>query len=683
MGVRYAKIGDRVIGRDTVYLIVEFIGEGGMAQVFKAVETDSGLEVVVKIMKRESHEKADTYRQEFLVLRGLMHPYIVKLYDFIDTDEYVYIVMEYLPGGSLKRRIGSSNRMRLIEDVIKIAHAIDFAHANGIIHRDIKPANVLYDDKGEPRITDFGIAIHMFSHSVTGRYAGTPAYMAPEQIKGESLDPRTDIYQLGLLLYEIMTGHLPFEPDNSSEFMQWIDKGLTKEPSLFEKNIPPAFDEVFIKSLSARRENRYKRALDFAVEVVNACKRSGFNISDNVMSLFKDVMARVVIDVKPDESIVYIEDEYVGLSPVIIEEIFPGSKHLKIKKPLFEKINTWTWLDPGETTYLDFELYPDDKGRVGPVRFIRPVVDSVTTVFGLYILGTDVLAHISLDSTLRIIDEITIPGSKEKKMYPVGDILALIGKDEILYVDMPRFHLYHTGIYTRDLTKVIPGNEDTVAAILPMKLYWIRKGGEVKTFKGHYENAAPGANVIALYDGSYIYIMTPYEERARIKVSSWIRGIYILDKLGILMIDYVNHLSFVTFDGRLIEQVPNPFRQPILDVMHIRGGSYIVVSSKKVGVLVFDERTFHFAQRPVPLPSGTYKVVLSDLITVGPIIITRNRRILVLDIFGNTPYTYEIDRLPGGFATVVKDIRINGPYLTVTLNNDNTFVHNIMSWQLA
>jgi len=149
------------------------------------------------------------------------------------------------------------------------------------------------------------------------------------------------------------------------------------------------------------------------------------------------------------------------------------------------------------------------------------------------------------------------------------------------------------------------------------------------------------------------------------------------------MIDYVNHLSFVTFDGRLVEQVPNPFRQPILDVMHVRGGSYIVLSSKKVGILVFDEKTFHFAQKPVTLPSGTYKAVLSPLITVGPIIITRNRKIIVWDIFGNTPYAHDVDRLPGRFTTFVKDVRLNGPYLTVTLNNDSTFVHNIMSWQLA
>ncbi|NOZ91753.1 protein kinase [bacterium 3DAC] len=681
MGVRYAKIGDRIQGRDTVYLVVDFIGEGGMAQVFKAVETDSGLNVAVKIMKRENYESADTYRREFVVLRGLMHPYIVKLYDFIDTPEYVYVVMEYLPGGSLKERINSDDRMKLIEDIIKVALAIDFAHANGVIHRDIKPANVLYDEFNEPRITDFGIAINMFSHTVKGRYAGTPAYMAPEQIKGEPLDPRTDIYQLGLMLYEVMTGHLPFEPDNSKEFMDWIDKGLTREPSLYEKAVPSAFDEVFIKSLSSTRENRYKRALDFAVEVVNAAKRSGFAVSPEVEALFSDVMARAVINVEPEESAVYIDDEFVGVAPVIVDRIFPGSKHMKVKRPLFETINTYVWMEPGETSYFDFEMEPSGKGKVGPIRLVKPVFDAYTSVYGTYILSKGLLARIDIDGIPKIFDEVAVPVSKGGQLYRLGDVLAILSSDELLFLDMPRFQLYHTGIYIKDLTRIVEGGEHSLAILTPRKVFWLQNGGEVRHFKGHFENVAPGNNVIALYNGEYISIMTPFEERARIKTETWVRGIYILDKIGVLMIDYVNHLSFVDFDGKLLGEIISPFKYPIEKVRRTRGDAYLITTKNKVALLMYDGTEFRFAGEPAQLPSGTYTVILSMYVPVGPVIVRRNRYISVLDIMGTTRYMYDIGRVPGGFTTWVKGVRASGPYLTVTLTNESVFVYNVLSWQ--
>ncbi len=673
MGVRYVKIGERIKGRDTTYLVVDFIGEGGMAQVFKAVEVDSGMNVAVKVMKRENYESADTYRREFVVLRGLMHPYIVKLYDFIDTPGYVYIVMEYLPGGSLKERIGFPDKLKLIEDIIKISLAIDFAHANGVIHRDIKPANVLYDRSEEPRITDFGIAINMFSHTVT------PAYMAPEQIKGEPLDPRTDIYQLGLMLYEIMTGHLPFEPDNSQEFMQWIDKGLTKEPSLYEKSVPSAFDEIFIKTLSASREHRFKRALDLAVEIVNACKRSGFNISLEVENLFNEVMSRVVVNVDPERTPIYIEDTYLGLTPLVVEKIFPGSKKISIKRLLFHKLDLSVWIEPGETSYFDFELEPH-KDRVGPFKAVKPVVDATATMFGLYVLGKDKLLQLTVDDGFHVVNHTSLPLSTDRRIYPLGDALALVSTDEILFLDMHNFSLYHTGFYTKDLTRVYNVEMDSLGVVTATKVYWIRSDGSIKGYKGHYETVAPGKNVIALYDGNDIYIKTPFDERVRFKGKSWIRGMYILDKLGVLMIDYVNHLSFVDFDGNLIDEIVSPFKYPILDIKETKGESYLVASKSKVGILRFDGGHFVFAGSPAPLPPGTYKVVLSKFVPIGPIIVTRNRRISVMDILDPDYYVYDIGRMPGGFTTFTKIVNAYGPYLTVTLTSDNIFVYNVLSW---
>ena len=684
MGIRYAKIGDRIRGRDTTYLIVDFIGEGGMAQVFKAVETDSGLSVAVKIMKRENYESAETYRREFVVLRGLMHPYIVKLYDFIDTPEYVYVVMEYLPGGSMKEKIGREDTIHLIEDIVKVAFGIDYAHANGVIHRDIKPANVLYDTEDEPRITDFGIAISMFSHTVKGRYAGTPAYMAPEQIKGEPLDPRTDIYQLGLMLYEVMTGHLPFEPDNSQEFMQWLEKGLTHEPSLYEENIPFPFDRVFIKSLSATRDNRYSRALDFAVEVINACMRSGWNISDDVMRLFKDVMSRLVINVEPEDSVIYIDDAHVGTAPVVMDSIFPGSKRLSVRRPMFREIDVDIWLEPAETTYLDYEMEPDGRKRVGPIRLIKPVECALATAYQLFVVSKGIVAKISLDGNISLLSEISGLSSGCTGMYRLGSILVIISGGELFFLDMPTFRLYHTGVYMKDVTKVVPGAlQSSLGILTSRKVFWIQKDGEIVHIKGHYENIAVGSAVIALYDGNTLHIRTPFSEKASIPVKSWVRSLHILDKLGLIMVDYVNDIEFISLDGDVVDTIPASFRYAIKSVKNIKGSGYFVSTGREVALLLYENGQIKLEGAPISLPSGTHRVVLSKYVPLGPIVVRRNRNIAVIDILDKDHYRYDIERIPGGFTTFVKEVYVDDPYLTVILTNDTIFVYNTLAWSIG
>ncbi len=684
MGIRYAKIGDRISSRDTTYLIVDFIGEGGMAQVFKAVETDSGLSVAVKIMKRENYENAETYRREFVVLRGLMHPYIVKLYDFIDTPEYVYVVMEYLPGGSMKDKIGKEDTIHLIEDIVKIAFGIDYAHTNGVIHRDIKPANVLYDTVGEPRITDFGIAISMFSHTVKGRYAGTPAYMAPEQIKGEPLDPRTDIYQLGLMLYEVMTGHLPFEPDNSQEFMQWLEKGLTHEPSLSEEGIPSPFDAVFIKSLSATREHRYSRALDFAVEVVNACMRSGWNVSEDVMNMFSDVMARMVINVEPEESVVYIDDAHVGVAPLVIESVFPGSKRLSIKRPMFREINVSVWLEPGETTYLDYDMEPDGRRRVGPIKLIKPVECALATAYQLFVVSKGIVAKISLDGSINRVSEIGGLPRGCTGVYRLGNILAIIAGGELFFVDMPTFRLYHTGVYMKDVTKVVPGAlQSSLGILTSRKVFWIQKDGEIVHIKGHYENIAVGTAVIALYDGNYIHVRTPFSNKISVPVRSWVRSLHILDKLGLIMVDYVNDIEFIGLDGDVVDRIPASFRYAINTVKNIKGSGYFVSTGREVGLLLYENGQIKLAGDPVVLPASTHRVVLSKYVPIGPIVIRKNRNVSIIDVLDKEHYRYDIDRIPGGFTTFVKEVYVDDPYITVTLTNDTVFVYNTLAWPVV
>ncbi len=415
-------IGEKIRGRDSEYLIVDFVGEGGMAQVYKAVDTDTGEVVAIKVLERGRGDKSDLYKREFLVLRGLMHQYIIKLYDMVEWDKYVFVVMEFLPGGSLKDKIKSSDRNRLLAkllaDVVKVGAALDYAHAFGVIHRDVKPSNVLYDADAEPRLTDFGIAVSMFTGVVTGKYAGTPAYMSPEQIRGEPLDPRTDIYQLGLMLFEVMTGRLPFDPDNSQAFVRWMDKGLTYEPSKVF-GTPPEFDPLFEKALAVSREDRYRRARDFAVDIIAAARRAGIPIDSHLKGLSEldRWRAGVRILTRPQDAVVYVDDMFLGFSPVDAEGMFPGPHRIEIKMPMFEMAVDDIWLEPESFHSYEYTLKPS-KRKVSLLRSASDVRAVGVTGAGIWVLGEGNLSLYDIDTGEGRIS-FSLP-NEEARLHSVG-----------------------------------------------------------------------------------------------------------------------------------------------------------------------------------------------------------------------------------------------------------------------
>ncbi len=263
----------RVIGK---YKIVEHLGKGGMAEVYKAYQENLDRYVALKLMHpflADDENFLSRFKREARSMAIINHPHIVSVYDFDVTDGTYYIVMEYVPGGTLKElqaqfaRAGT--RMPLGEAltiILQVADALAYAHGRGMIHRDIKPANVMLNERGDAILTDFGIAKMMSgpSYTITGAMIGTPAYMAPEQAMGEAGDERSDLYALGVLLFELVTGKLPYDADTPMALIMKHINAPVPQPRVFNADLPAPIEEVLVKALAKAPDDRYPAVHLFA-----------------------------------------------------------------------------------------------------------------------------------------------------------------------------------------------------------------------------------------------------------------------------------------------------------------------------------------------------------------------------------------------------------------------------------
>jgi len=252
------------------YHILEQLGEGGMATVYKAYDTRLETDVAVKVIRTENlapsvlERSLKRFEREAKALARLTHPNIVKVTDYGEYEGKPYLVMEYLPGGTLKQKLGKPLEWQeVIHILLPIARALDFAHRQSMIHRDVKPANILITADGEPMLTDFGIAKIIdeeATQDLTGTSAaiGTPEYMAPEQATAKSVDKRADIYAFGVVLYEMLTGRKPFIADTPMAVLIKHAIEPLPRPSQFVRDLPPRLEQILLKALAKNREDRYQ-----------------------------------------------------------------------------------------------------------------------------------------------------------------------------------------------------------------------------------------------------------------------------------------------------------------------------------------------------------------------------------------------------------------------------------------
>jgi len=252
---------------DGRYRIIRKLGAGGMANVYLAEDQELGRRVAIKILN-ERHANDDQFverfRREAKNAAGLSHPNIVSIYDRGEAEGTYYIAMEYLDGRSLKELIvgrGPAPVHVAIDYTRKILDALRFSHRNGIVHRDIKPHNVIVDAEGRVKVTDFGIARSGTSQMTeAGSIVGTAQYLSPEQARGEAVDPRSDLYSLGIVMYELLTGTAPFTGDSPVEIAMKHISAIPEPPSSIRPDIPEDLDLVVLRALAKTPEERYPSA---------------------------------------------------------------------------------------------------------------------------------------------------------------------------------------------------------------------------------------------------------------------------------------------------------------------------------------------------------------------------------------------------------------------------------------
>jgi serine/threonine protein kinase len=260
------------------YQVVAPLGHGGMAAVYKAYQPAMDRYVALKILPRQlalDPEFVGRFEQEAKVIAKLQHPHILPVHDFGEADGYTYIVMPFVDSGTLAdlMKRGPLPLDRIIGVMKQVGDALNYAHSRGIVHRDVKPSNVLVDASGNCLLTDFGISKIVESSArftVTGSLVGTPAYMSPEQAKGMAVDQRSDLYALGVILYEMATGQVPYTAETPlAVVIKHINDPLPL-PRTMQPNLPEAVERVILKSLAKDPAERYASAAEMVAALQTA-----------------------------------------------------------------------------------------------------------------------------------------------------------------------------------------------------------------------------------------------------------------------------------------------------------------------------------------------------------------------------------------------------------------------------
>lgn len=384
------------------YQVVEKIGSGAMGVVYKAYDPHLKRTVALKVLRSDrvmSHEYIARFHDEALAIGQLSHPKIVNVFDQGEDHGTLFIIMELLGGRSLqdlinKRRV---RRQDAIEIGVQVAEALDYAHKHGIIHRDIKPSNIIVLSDGKIKITDFGIAKiedpEATRRTQFGQILGTPGYMSPEQFSSNPLDGRTDLFSLGVVLYEMVTGKKPFKASNLAALAHAISHDTPVPPDHLDSRIAPQLSGLIVKSLSKKPDERHQTGEEMALELKKCLHRRKSDVPQPVVSQQKGhksvliaiatVLIMVVfvsgmiyynmnqtpekpsvmvsIDSRPSEAQVFIDGILKGSTPMHIG-LNKGRYEVRISKPHYHHWEVQVNLDEDGEVPLYGELMPVQSG---------------------------------------------------------------------------------------------------------------------------------------------------------------------------------------------------------------------------------------------------------------------------------------------------------------------------------
>lgn len=410
MVIKGQKINDR-------YQIIRTIGEGGMANVYLAHDTILDRDVAVKILRgdlADDEKFVRRFQREAISASSLSHPNIVEMYDVGEDDGQYYIVMEYVEGKTLKsliKRRGALTLPEVIDIMLQLTSAVACAHDSYIIHRDIKPQNVLIKEDGTVKITDFGIAMALNSNELTqtNSVMGSVHYLPPEQANGSGATIKSDIYSLGILMFELLTGKLPFKGENAVEIA--IKQMREKIPSVCEINsaIPQSIENVILKACAKNPKNRYDNVLEMHDDIKTALdeerkdeKRITYRYSENDLEETKVMPVIPETNKKDDIKVEKISEEItkedkkinniilillsivVGLGVLITSVLFIIPRISNKKEVVVPNVTNLSIID-AEKVLKDsgFEIASENK------------LESSSTVKEGIVIGTDPISGVS------------------------------------------------------------------------------------------------------------------------------------------------------------------------------------------------------------------------------------------------------------------------------------------------
>ena len=296
------------------YEIIKKIGKGGMGVVYQAHDPQIDRPVALKVLREDRVVSEDfvlRFFKEAKFIGRLSHPNIVTVYDVGRDHGTIYIAMEYLQGQPFNEviRSGKLSVEKIIDIALQVANALGYAHEKGIVHRDIKPSNIILTDEGNVKLTDFGIARAEDSNAAqqtqAGVILGTPFYMSPEQVMGKRVDGRSDLFSLGVILYELIVGRKPFEGDHFTAIFRAITDDIPVAPLRIDDSIPQSFSDLIMKALSKNPDKRFQTskemgdALKTCLQVKESLLLSGKPISSQkkpvTFVLIIGLMAAVIL----------------------------------------------------------------------------------------------------------------------------------------------------------------------------------------------------------------------------------------------------------------------------------------------------------------------------------------------------------------------------------------------------
>ncbi len=395
------------------YEIKEILGQGGMATVYRAYDPLFEREVALKILKQDMLDNSqvrERFERETKIIAKLEHAAIVPVYDVGHDNEQLFFVMRYMSGGSLADRIqnGSLSLFDVASIIQRLGAALDYAHAKGIVHRDLKPGNILFDEEDNAYISDFGIAkLSQAGTKLTNSgIIGTPTHMSPEQAKGEDVDGRSDIYSLGVILFEMLSGHTPFEA--TTPLGMAFKHATEPAPRILDVNprLPSGVETIIKKVLAKKREQRYGSGTEFANAFIG--------------TLAQPLTSEANL-VKLPPSPIREHDEVVVLPPSN-----SGGKHLSISR-------FWMLGGFAALTLVASAIW-------GFSRFAAPVTLTPAPVTATLAPSTPTRPLLAIPSTQAATEVIT-PTNEPRVDFGGADKIALTAHNEIYIMDMDGSHI--------------------------------------------------------------------------------------------------------------------------------------------------------------------------------------------------------------------------------------------------